>query len=222
MHQSHAAIFFVYNIKIQADKFRATVVGEEQEARGMVPHGQDAEQSAPATTSSPPIPPASVQDSTSDPSTLINHHLSPGVQPVAVDATATVADATSDASRVVGNKNSSNSSRPRVGNETLAFHTAVAAGDVSSVQAYISQNADKIHRCRAAAAAAADGVGAALLAMPGPNSSSPSGGSGLSPLELVDLRGRTPLHTACVEGRSEVARVLLRAGADANTFDSAG
>ncbi|CAM9750619.1 unnamed protein product, partial [Hapterophycus canaliculatus] len=42
------------------------------------------------------------------------------------------------------------------------------------------------------------------------------------PLEVVDLRGRTPLHTACLEGRVEVVRLLLRAGADANAFDDAG
>lgn len=237
---------FLFSVRAQAEKnqveyFGETVVGvgQEQEAGGVVPHQQDAEQSAPPT--SLPVPPAAAaRDSTSGLSTLINHP-SPGAPPI-------VADATCDASRPADSTN--NNTRRRVGSETLALHAAVAVGDVSSVEAYIAQNAEKIRRFGAGAAAVAgggddglskndetapattatatlrppaSGIGAALLVVPGPNSSSPGGGgSSLSPLELVDLRGRTPLHRACVEGRTEVARVLLRAGADANTFDSAG
>lgn len=121
--------------------------------------------------------------------------------------------------------------RARVGIETLAFHAAVAAGDMVSVEAYIALNEEKIRQSQAVHDED-DGLPysrkedtttgfAALLVVPGP-SSDPAGSSILSPLEVLDLCGRTPLHTACVEGQAEVVRVLLRAGADAGAFDSAG
>lgn len=112
--------------------------------------------------------------------------------------------------------------------ETLAFHAAVAAGDILSVEAYLSQNADRILRSKAAASQddlyrKEDTTGfAALLVVPGGPNSDPDGNGAVSPLEVVDLRGRTPLHTACVEGQAEVVRVLLKAGANADAFDSAG
>lgn len=203
------------------------VVDEEQEATSrtetaVAQQRQDAEQSAP--TMPPPAPPES------------NHP--PPAEPPQAAATAADADATKkpDASspRLTAG-GGGGGGRPRVCAETLAFHAAVAAGDVPSVEVYIAQNADKILQSKAAAAAASQddlyrkedtttGFAALLVVPGGLNSGDPGGGGGgaLSPLEVVDLRGRTPLHTACVEGRAEVVRVLLRAGANASAFDSAG
>lgn len=124
--------------------------------------------------------------------------------------------------------------RRHAGGEALAFHAAVAGGDMRSVKAYIARVAGdrKVPApALASAAEAAEAVAAlpmrspptsglaAMLVEPGP----PGGGSGGGgALEVLDLRGRTPLHTACAEGRVEMVRVLLRAGADAGAFDSAG
>lgn len=176
----------------------------------MTQRQEDAERSSPAT---PPVPPES------------NHPPPAASQttPTAAPATAAPASAATDTATKPDALRTAN--RPRVGSETLAFHAAVAAGDVPAVEAYIAQNADKIRQCRAAPDALyrkEDTAGfAAMLVVPGPTNSDPDGGA-LSPLEVVDLRGRTPLHTACVEGQAEVVRVLLVAGADASAFDSAG
>ncbi|CAM9687063.1 unnamed protein product [Ectocarpus sp. 4 AP-2014] len=119
------------------------------------------------------------------------------------------------------------SNKPRVEAETLAIHDAVAVGDVSSVEAYIARNADKILKCGRPSATATtalvpptSGIAALLVDPAAPKSDADSGG--VSPLEVVNLRGRTPLHTACVGGHIRVVEVLLAAGADANAFDNAG
>lgn len=166
---------------------------------------QDAERPTPTT---PPAPPES-------------HH----PPPAAPQTTAPAADTknTPDAAPPAARP----ANRPRVGSETLAFHADVAAGDTRSIEAYLAKNADKIIRSRASRDGLCrkedTGGFAALLVVPaaGPNSD-PDSGAALSPLEVVDLRGRTPLHTACAEGQADVVRVLLRAGADASAFDSAG
>ncbi|CAM9194008.1 unnamed protein product [Ectocarpus sp. 12 AP-2014] len=119
------------------------------------------------------------------------------------------------------------SNKPRVEAQTLAIHDAVFAGDVSSVEAYIARNADKILKFRRPSATATtalvpptSGIAALLVDPAAPKSDADSGG--VSPLEVVNLRGRTPLHTACVGGHIRVVEVLLAAGADANAFDNAG
>lgn len=119
------------------------------------------------------------------------------------------------------------SNKPRVEAETLAVHAAVAAGDVSSVEDYIARNTDKILHFRRPGATATtalvpptSGIAALLVDPAAPKSDADSGS--VSPLEVVDLRGRTPLHTACVGGHIQVVMVLLAAGADANAFDNAG
>ncbi|CAB1120625.1 unnamed protein product [Ectocarpus sp. CCAP 1310/34] len=119
------------------------------------------------------------------------------------------------------------SNRPRVEAETLAIHAVVAAGDVSSVEAYIARNADKILKFRRPSATATttlvpptSGIAALLVDPAAPKSDADSGG--VSPLEVVNLRGRTPLHTACIGGHIRVVELLLAAGADANAFDNAG
>lgn len=119
------------------------------------------------------------------------------------------------------------SNKPRVEAETLAIHAAVAAGDVASVEAYIARNADKILKFRRPSATATtalvpptSGIAVLLVDPAAPKSDADSGG--VSPLEVVNLRGRTPLHTACVGGHIRVVEVLLAAGADANAFDNTG
>ncbi|CAM9863141.1 unnamed protein product, partial [Ectocarpus fasciculatus] len=149
-----------------------------------------------------------------------------GQQPELSDhspATAPPIPATTDAS----SSRLATSNKPRVEAETLAIHASVAAGDLSSVEAYISRNADKILKFRRPGATATtalvpptSGIAALLVDPAAPKSDADSGS--VSPLEVVDLRGRTPLHTACVGGHIQVVEVLLAAGADANAFDNAG
>eukprot|EP00752_Nemacystus_decipiens_P001323 g1313.t1 len=190
----------------EAQVARGKAADEEphQAMSEIVKQRRDAEQSA------PPAPPPAAPPETNHP-------------PPAAAPQTTAADTTKkpDAlSRLAG--------RPRVGTETLAFHAAVAAGDIPSVEAYIARNADKIVKSKASSQDDAlyrteDATGfAALLVVPGGPNGDPDGRGALSPLEAVDLRGRTPLHTACVEGQAEVVRVLLKAGANAGAFDSAG
>lgn len=100
--------------------------------------------------------------------------------------------------------------------ETLEFHAAIAAGDVSSVEAHIDENGDGDgDGYTDPTATRSSGLGA-MLAVSG------VGQAASSVLEARDRRGRTPLHTACAAGRVEVLRVLLRAGANVNAVDRAG
>lgn len=115
-------------------------------------------------------------------------------------------------------------SKPRhVDVETRDLHAAVAAGNVAAVEAYIERNAGN-----KASGGSGRGVGevpvvvlsglGALLASSGLGPEATTGSS----LEVRDRRGRTPLLTACVCGQAGLVRALLRAGANANAFDSAG
>lgn len=107
--------------------------------------------------------------------------------------------------------------------ETRELHAAVAAGNVAAVEAYIERNAG--NKASGASGRGVDevpvvvlsGLGA-LLASSGLGPEATTGSS----LEVRDRRGRTPLLTACVCGQAGLVRALLRAGANANAFDSAG
>lgn len=139
--------------------------------------------------------------------------------PTAITATITAAvTATTTSPRLP-------SKRRHVDIETRKLHAAVAAGNVAAVEAYIERNAgnnpsDALGRGVVevpVVPVVLSGLGA-LLASSGLGPEATTGSS----LEVRDRRGRTPLLTACVCGQVGLVRALLRAGANANAFDSAG
>lgn len=120
------------------------------------------------------------------------------------------------------------STKKPVSAETLKLHRAVAAGDLLFVQNFINQkiglpaefSTRQLDRdFTEARARRFAGLGDCFSES---EEVKRLEDSETDPLEARDRRGRSLLHTACVEGRAEVVRALLRGGANANVFDDAG